>query len=526
MNQNDSHPTASTTPAASSRSERARWLALVGLCAGMLMIILDQTIVNVALPSIQRDLHFSQANLAWVVNAYLIAFGGLLLLAGRLGDLVGRKRVFMIGLSIFTTASVVCGLSDSQGTLIGARFVQGVGGALTSSVILGMIVTMFPGGEERGRAIGIYSFVAAAGASLGLLLGGVLTQAINWHWIFFVNVPIAVLTATLVTRLLERDEGLGLRHGADVPGAVLITGSLMLGVYAVVEASRYHWGSAHTLGIGGVSLALLVGFLARQTYARQPLMPLRILRSPNVAAANLIQVLMVAGLLGMFFLGALYMQQVLHYDAIEVGLAFLPVALSIGVCSVRFSALLTDRFGPRSTLTGALLLIAVGLGLFSRVPVDANYVTDLLPVMLLLGVGAGISFPALMTLAMSGATPADSGLASGLVNTTQQVGGALGLAVLASLSTTRTNHLLGTGDPGSVARVGGYHLAFAIAAGLVVVAVVAATGTAADRCRQRRVRRGRRPGRQVAGEPTGTGGKRVTGRPLPPTGIRAGGSGA
>jgi len=473
MNDSD-RPITSQTEA---RIERARWLALVGLCAGMLMIILDQTIVNVALPSIQRDLHFTQANLAWVVNAYLIAFGGLLLLAGRVGDLVGRKRVFMIGLTVFTVASVVCGLSDSQGMLIGARFIQGIGGALTSSVILGMIVTMFPGGEERGRAIGIYSFVAAAGASLGLLLGGVLTQAINWHWIFFVNVPIAVLTATLVVRLLERDEGLGLRHGADVPGAVLVTGALMLGVYAVVEASRYHWGSAHTLGVGGVALALLVAFLARQAYARQPLMPLRILRAPNVAAANLIQVLMVAGLLGMFFLGALYMQQVLHYDAVEVGLAFLPVALSIAVFSVRFSAVLTARFGPRSALTGALLLIAVGLGLFSRVPVDANYVTSLLPVMLLLGVGAGIAFPALMTLAMSGATPQDSGLASGLVNTTQQVGGAIGLALLASLSTTRTNHLLGLGDATSVARVGGYHLAFAIAAGLVVVGiVVAATG--------------------------------------------------
>ncbi len=454
--------------------DRARWLALVGLCAGMLMIILDQTIVNVALPSIQRDLHFSQANLAWVVNAYLIAFGGLLLLAGRLGDLVGRKRVFMVGLAIFTTASLICGLSGSQEVLVAARFVQGVGGALTSSVILGMIVTMFPGADERARAIGIYSFVAAAGASIGLLAGGVLTQAINWHWIFFVNVPIAIVTATLVMRLLERDEGIGLHHGADVPGAVMVTGALMLGVYAIVEASRYHWGSAHTLGFGAAAVLLLGAFVARQATARQPLMALRILRSPNVAAANVIQVLMVAGLFGMFFLGALYLQQVLHYDAVEVGLAFLPVAVTIGLFSVRFSALLTARFGARTTLTGGLLLITAGLLLFSRAPVGAGYVLDLLPVMLLLGIGAGICFPTLMLLAMSGATPEDSGLASGLVNTTQQVGGALGLAVLASLSTTHTNRLLASGENAASALTSGYHLAFEIAAGLVAVGIVVA----------------------------------------------------
>ena len=466
------HPPTPTLPSAAG--DRARWLALVGLCAGMLMIILDQTIVNVALPSIQRDLHFSQANLAWVVNAYLIAFGGLLLLAGRVGDLIGRKRVFMIGLTIFTLASIACGLSQSQGVLIGARFVQGVGGALTSSVILGMIVTMFPRGDDQARAIGIYSFVAAAGASIGLLAGGVLTQAINWHWIFFVNVPIAIVTATLVMRLLERDEGIGLHHGADVPGAVLVTGALMLGVYAIVEASRYHWGSAHTLIFGGIALALLAGFVARQATARQPLMALRVLRSPNVAAANAIQVLMVAGLFGMFFLGALYLQQVLGYDAVEVGLAFLPVAVSIGLFSVRWSALLSARFGARRTLTGGLLLIAVGLVLFSRAPVGASYLLDLLPVMLLLGIGAGICFPTLMMLAMSGAGPEDAGLASGLVNTTQQVGGALGLAVLASLSTTHTNHLLASGVSASAALTSGYHLAFEIAAVLVGVGIVIA----------------------------------------------------
>jgi MFS family permease len=333
---------------------------------------------------------------------------------------------------------------------------------------------MFPRGGEQARAIGIYSFVAAAGGAIGLLAGGVLTQAISWHWIFFVNVPIALVTAFLVARLLESDPGIGLHNGADVPGAVLITGALMLGVYAIVEASRYGWGSTHTLVFGGIALLLLVGFVIRQATASQPLMTLRVLRVPNVAAANVIQVLMVAGIFGMFFLGALYLQQVLHYDAIEVGLAFLPVAVAIGLFSVRWSAMLAARYGARRALIGGLLLIVAGLVLFARAPVGATYVPDLLPVMLLLGIGAGICFPTLMTLAMSGATPEDSGLASGLVNTTQQVGGALGLAVLASLSATHTSHLLAGGDGTPAALTSGYHLAFVIGAVLVGVAVVVA----------------------------------------------------
>jgi EmrB/QacA subfamily drug resistance transporter len=454
-----------------SSTDRARWIALVVLCVGMLMIILDQTIVNVALPSIQSDLGFSQSSLAWVVNAYLIAFGGLLLLAGRLGDLIGRKTIFMIGLAVFTTASLVCGLADSQGLLIGARFVQGIGGALTSAVILGMIVTMFPEPRERAKAIGVYSFVAAAGASIGLLAGGVITEAINWHWIFFVNLPIAIVTGVLTARLLDRDSGIGLDRGADLLGALLIVGSLMLGVYAIVGTSDHGWGSAHTIGFGGAAVALLAGFIVREKRTGTPLVPLRIFRSRNLAGANLIQALMVAGLFGMFFLGAIYLQRVLGYDALEVGLAFLPVAVIIGALSLGFSARLNMRFGARATLVPGLVLIAVGLLLFARAPVNADYLTDLLPVMVLLGTGAGLCFPSLMTLAMSGATESDSGLASGLVNTTLQVGGALGLAVVATLSTSRTDSLLAGGDSAASALTGGFHLAFLVGAGLVVAAI-------------------------------------------------------
>ena len=451
-----------------------RWIALVVLCAGMLMVILDQTIVNVALPSIQADLGFTQSGLAWVVNAYLIAFGGLLLLAGRVGDLVGRRSVFLAGLAVFTAASLLCGFAQSEAMLIGARFVQGLGGALTSAVILGMIVTLFPAPRERAKAIGVYSFVASAGASIGLLAGGALTEAINWHWIFFVNVPIGVATALAARRLLDRDQGLGLARGADVAGAVLVTGALMLAVYTIVGAADHGWGSAHTLGLGAAAAGLLAAFVVREARAASPLVPLRVFRSRTLAAANLIQMLMVAGLFGMFFLGALYLQRVLGFDALEVGLAFLPVALTIGAMSLAVSPRLILRFGALPTLLPGLLLIAAGLVLFQRAPVDGDYVRDLLGVMLLLGVGAGLSFPALMTLAMAGAGPSDAGLASGLVNTTQQVGGALGLAVLATLATTRTEGRLADGAPAAAALTDGYHLAFALGAGLVVAAIALA----------------------------------------------------
>ena len=462
-------------PQASAGDERSRWIALVVLCVGMLMIVLDATVVNVALPSIQDDLGFSQASLAWVVNAYLIAFGGLLLLAGRLGDLISRRAVFLAGLGVFTVASLLCGIAQSQELLVAARFVQGVGGAMTSAVILGMIVTMFPEPREQAKAIGVYSFVASAGGSVGLLAGGILTQGINWHWIFFVNIPIGIATAVLALRLLDKDKGLGFGRGADVLGAVLITGALMLLVYTIVKpAADYGWGDSRTLVLGAGALALLVAFIAREATARNPLIPLRIFRSRNVSGANAIQALFVAGMFGMFFLGALYLQRVLGYDALETGLAFLPVTVMIGALSLRYSERLIMRFGAKATLLPGLVLIAAGLGLFTQVPVDGDYVTDVLPTMLLLGTGAGLSFPALMTLAMSGATPTDAGLASGLVNTTLQVGGALGLAVLATLSATRSDTLIEQGDPTAVALTEGYQLAFLIGAGLVLAAIVVA----------------------------------------------------
>src|SRR3954470_19959844 len=309
----------------------SRWVALIVLCVGMLMVVLDATVVNVALPSIQEDLGFSQASLAWVVNAYLIAFGGLLLLAGRLGDLISRRGIFLAGLFVFTLASLVCGLAQSQAMLVGARFVQGVGGAMASAVILGMIVTMFPEPREQAKAIGALRFVASAGGSIGLLAGGVLTQSISWHWIFFVNLPIGLATAIFAVRLLERDAGRGFGEGADALGAVLVTGALMLTVYTIVKpAAEDGWGSSTTLAFGAAALALLGAFVAREATARSPLIPLRIFRSRNVSGANAIQALTVAGMFGMFFLGALYLQRVLGYDPLEIGLAFLPTTIVMG----------------------------------------------------------------------------------------------------------------------------------------------------------------------------------------------------
>jgi EmrB/QacA subfamily drug resistance transporter len=456
-------------------TDRNRWIALYVLCAGVLMIVLDATVVNVALPSIQDDLKFSQSSLAWIVNAYLIAFGGLLLLSGRLGDMRGRKSVFMAGLAVFTLASLACGMAQSQEMLVAARFVQGVGGAMTSAVVLGMIVTMFPEPREQAKAIGVYAFVASAGGAVGLVAGGVLTQAISWHWIFFINVPIGIATGVLASRLIERDEGIGFGAGADLPGALLITSALMLGVYTIVKpAAEDGWGSATTLAFGAGSLALLAAFVVREARARSPLVPLRIFRSRNVSGANLVQILSVAGMFGMFFLGSLYLQRVMGYDALQIGLAFLPVTLVMGTLSIRYSERLIMRFGARTLLFPGLTLIVLGLAWFTQAPVDGSYVVNVLPVMILLGFGAGISFPGLMTLAMSGATPEDAGLASGLVNTSAQVGGALGLAVLATLSATRSQHLIAGGTAKASALTGGYHLSFGIAAALVVAAIVVA----------------------------------------------------
>ena len=438
------------------------------------MVILDGTIVNVALPSIQSDLGFTQSNLAWVVNSYLIAFGGLLLLSGRLGDLVGRKRILIAGLAVFTVASLLCGLSVTPGELIAARFIQGIGGALSSAVALGMIVTMFPEQPEQASAFGVYSFVASAGASIGLLAGGVLTHAMSWHWIFFVNVPIGVVAILLSARLIDSDRGIGLKRGADVVGATLVTAALMLGVYTIVQTSQYGWTSVQTIGLGAVSILLLVGFVARQATAKNPLLPLRVFKPRNVWGANLVQLLMVAGMLGFFFMNSLYMQRVLSLNPLQIGLAFLPVAVTIGLLSVGLSARLTTRFGARRVLLPALILVGTGLALYTRLPVRSNYFVDLLPGMLLLGVGAGLVFPSLATLAMSSATESDSGLASGLLNTTAQVGGALGLAVLATLAASQTQSLLALGESAPDALTGGFRMVFGMSAVLLVAALVVA----------------------------------------------------
>jgi EmrB/QacA subfamily drug resistance transporter len=447
----------------------SRWAALMVLCTGMLMIILDVTIVNVALPSIQHDLGFSPSSLAWVINAYLIPFGSLLLLAGRIGDLVSRRGVFVTGLVIFTVASALCGLADSRQMLIAARFTQGIGGAMTSAVILGMIVTMFPEPRERARAIGVYSFVASAGGAVGLLLGGVLTESINWHWIFFVNVPVGVATAAAALRLLDADRGPGLRRGADVAGAALITAALMVSVYTIVDpAAEYGWTAPRTLGLAALAIALLVAFVARQATAANPLVPLRIFRARGLTGANLAQLLGGAGMFGTFFVGVLYVQHVLGYDALRIGLAFLPVTVVMGGLSLRYSERLISRFGARAVVIGGLIPIAAGLALFARVPVHGHYLVDVLPAMVLLGVGGGLAFPALGGLAMADTAPEDAGLASGVFNTTAQVGSALGLAVLATLSAARYQTLRAGGVSDVVAQTGGYRLALLVAAGLVL----------------------------------------------------------
>jgi EmrB/QacA subfamily drug resistance transporter len=454
------------------RGLRERQLGLIVLCLGTLMIILDASVVNVALPSIQEDLQFTQSDLAWVVNAYLIPFGGLLLLAGRLGDLLGRKRLFLGGLALFTLASLVCGLADSRAVLIWARAGQGIGGAMASAVVLGMIITMFPRPKEQARAVGVYAFVAAAGASIGLLAGAALTEAINWHWIFFVNVPIGLATLYAAVRLLDESRSTEKFESSDVTGGILITAGLSLSVYTIVQAVEHGWGSGRTLTLSGVSLALILAFVWREAKARSPLVPLGIFRAHNVGWANLIQTLMVAGFAGVFFLGALYMQNVLRYSVMEVGFAFLPAAVAIATLSLKVAPKLVEKVEARTVLVVGLLIVAAGLALFARVPVDGRYWVDLLPPMLLLGTGAGLCFPALLTSAMASATTSDAGVRSGLVNTTQQIGPALGLAALAAMSSSHTSDLLAEGNPVAEALTGGYRLAFLVGAGLVLLALV------------------------------------------------------
>ncbi|MFE2753629.1 MFS transporter [Actinosynnema sp. NPDC059335] len=455
-----------------ARPDRRR-SALVVLSAAMLMTVLDGSIVTVAMPAIQRDLGFSPAGLSWTVNAYLIAFGGLLLLAGRLGDLVGRKAMFLAGNTVFTAASLLAGAAGTPGLLIAARFLQGAGSAMASAVVLGILVTLFTDPAERARAIGVFSFTGAAGASLGQVLGGVLTDALSWHWIFFINLPIGAATVLLAVRVLPTDRGAGLAAGADVLGAALVTGGLMLGIYTVVGIERHGWTSAHTLGLGAVSVALLAAFTVRQAKARTPLMPLRVLRSRTVVGANLVQVLTLSAMFAFQIVVALFMQRVLAYSALATGLAMLPAAVSIGAVSLFASARLNTRFGERAVLLVGLALLAGAMLKLVAVPVDADYATDLLPVMLLIA-GGGLVLPALASLGMADAKPDDAGLVSGLFNTTQQVGMAVGVAVLSTLAAARTGEELAAGVPEPAALTSGYHVAFTVAAVLLGAAFLAA----------------------------------------------------
>jgi EmrB/QacA subfamily drug resistance transporter len=455
------------------RGERRRWIALAVLCLGQLMMVLDATIVNVALPSIQRDLHFSQGNLTWVVNGYLITFGGFLLLAGRVGDLVGRKRVFLAGLVLFTAASVLCGVSTNQTFLIAARLLQGVGGAVASSVILAIIVTEFPERSEQAKAMGMYAFVSAGGGSIGLLAGGLLTQSLDWHWIFFVNVPIGVVTFLLGSALIAENEGIGLKGGIDVLGSILITVATMLGAFAIVKSTEYGVLSARTLGVGGASLALLGAFFALEGRLANPIMPLRILRLRMLMGSSLVRGLLVTGMFSAFFLGALYLERVLGYTAIDTGLAFLPLTFAIAVLSMGLSARAVERFGAVSTLAAGLSSIIAGLLLLSTAGVHASYFPGLFFPFLLLGLGAGASFLPLLTIGMSDAPARDAGLASGIVNVSVQLFGAIGLATLGTIATDHTKTLTASGHSLTSALTGGYHLAYLVAAVFVAVGILA-----------------------------------------------------
>ncbi|MFT2019481.1 MFS transporter [Streptomyces sp. 796.1] len=438
------------------------------------MVILDGTIVNVALPSIRRSLDLSPAGLGWVINAYLLPFGGLLLLSGRLGDLFGRKRVFVTGLAVFTAASLLCGLAQNAPMLLVARFLQGAGGAVTSSVTLAMVVTMFTEPRERARAIGVYSFVQSAGGALGLLLGGVLAQTVGWHWIFIVNVPIGAAAIALAVRRIAPESGTGRGRSTDAWGAALITLALMLAVYAIVEVPQRGATSARTLGLGAGALALLVAFALRQARAADPLLPPRMFRSRTVTGALGTHVLLISGLFGFQFFAVLYMQQVLGFDEVRTGLGIVPVAVLIGGMSLFLAPRLIGGYGPRAALLVGLALIAVGLGLLGQVSPGGAYASHVLPATLPLGAGFGLAMPALAGLAMAGATPADSGLASGMFNTVQQVGSALGLAVLSTLAISRTDDLLAAGTPEPAALTAGYQLAFRVGACLVIAAFAVA----------------------------------------------------
>jgi EmrB/QacA subfamily drug resistance transporter len=460
---------------------RTRWLALLILCLGDLMIVLDVTIVGVALPSIKSDLGFSESELAWVVNAYLIVFGGFLLLGGRLGDLFGHRRLFLAGISLFTLASLACGLASSQEVLVGARAIQGLGGAIVSAVALSLMMMLFTEPAERAKAMGIFGFVASGGGSLGVLLGGILTDVLDWHWIFLVNVPIGVAVVVLSLRIIPGERAAAVAQRLDVAGAITVTVSLMIAVYAIVNGNEVGWMTLRTLGLLGVAATLFAIFLAIEATISSPLMPLGLFRLRNLSFSSIVGVLWAAAMFAWFFLSALYLQLVLGYSPLEVGLAFLPGNLVMGALSVAVSARLVMRYGVRLPLAAGLGFAALGLLLFARAPVDGNFVVDVLPSMIFLGIGAGIAFNPVLFAAMSDVQPTEAGLASGIVNTAFMMGGALGLAVLASLAASRTETLTADGDGRLVALTGGYHAAFLV--GALFAAAAAAIGAAFLRTR-------------------------------------------
>jgi len=449
---------------------RKRWLALYILCIGVLMIVLDTTIVTVALPSIRSDLGFTETSLVWVMNAYMLTFGGFLLLGGRLGDLYGHRKLFLAGIALFTLASLVCGLAGSQETLIVARAAQGIGGAIVDAIALSLILDLFPEDGERAKAMGFYGFVCAAGGSVGVLLGGLLTD-LHWHWIFLVNLPIGAVVYVLCLRLLP--DGAGTHSGRlDVAGAFTVTLSMLLAVYAIINGNEAGWGSPRTLGLLGAAAVLMAVFLLLESRIVHPLMPLLMFRLRNLSTACVVGVFWAGAMFAWFFLSALYLQQVLGYSPMQVGLAFLPTNIVMAVCSLGLSARIVNRYGMRGPLAAGLLAAALGLALFARAPVEGHFVVDVLPGMLLLGLGAGIAFNPLLMAAMSEVGPNDSGLASGMVNTAFMMGGAVGLAVLASAAAARTNHLGGAGVDSVAALNGGYQLAFLLGAVFAALAAV------------------------------------------------------
>jgi EmrB/QacA subfamily drug resistance transporter len=444
------------------------------VCLAQLMIVLDVTIVNVALPSIQRDLHFSQSNLTWVVNAFLVTFGSLLLLAGRLGDLAGRKRVFLAGLTVFTAASLVCGVAPSQGVLIAARFVQGVGAAAQASVILAIIITEFPIPSERARAMSAYVFVSVAGGSLGLLAGGLLTQTLSWHWVFFVNLPIGVATFALGQRFIRSDSGLGLEHGVDWIGSFLVTTSLMGFIYAIVQATAHGWVSTQVLGVGAIAALLMAAFVALESRIENPIMPMRILRLEGLVRASMVRGFLVTGMYSTFFLGSLYLEHVRHYSALQTGAAFLPWTITVAVLSRGITARLVNRFGPFPVLLAGMASAVAGLLLFSSVGPDTSFFPTIFFASFAIGLGIGNAFMPLLTMAMADVPAADSGLGSGITNVSQQISGALGLAVLSTIAANRTKGLLSAHQGVTSSLIGGYHLAFLIGAATITAGIVLA----------------------------------------------------